>query len=127
MEFQHLQALGLANTVAFGGKAWSTQHKDNTGSAHISSDKKHQAGVFQIIHENTPFKVFNLTVICVSLAAINNNNNDNDDNADEDVGGWGERKGEGEDERETQTMDILHLVQSNPRCSCYKQTVHIYK
>lgn len=82
--------------------------------------------MFQIIHENTPFKVFNLTVICVSLAAINNNN-DNDDNADEDVGGWGERKGEGEDERETQTMDILHLVQSNPRCSHYKKTVHIYK
>lgn len=48
--------------------------------------------MFQIIHENTPFKVFNLTVICVSLAAINNNNNDNDnndndDNAEEDVGG----------------------------------------
>lgn len=37
------------------------------------------------------------------------------------------RKGEGEDERETQSMDILHLVQSSPRRSRYKKTVHIYK
>lgn len=61
--------------------------------------------MFQIIHENTPFKVFNLTVICVSLAAINNNNNDNDnndndDNAEEDVGGVGGRGRERERMRE---------------------------
>lgn len=31
--------------------------------------------MFQIIHENT-FKACNLTVICISLAAINNNDND---------------------------------------------------